>query len=164
MAESFSATRAHVALDRDADHGLAGEAELQRVGDRDDLHDPRLAQALDPAAHRRLGQPDRLGDGAVGLAPVALQRLDDGPVGRVEEGARRLHRVVLAARLHRLLGVGHLTPRFARRIRGASPDLQNCVIFTRLSQAEFVTLRVPILRKRLLAGVIICDPVANGPR
>ncbi len=121
MDESLSATRRDVAFDRDADHRLAGEAQLQRVGHRDDLHDPRLAQPLDPAAHRSLGEPDRLGDGAVGLPAVALKCLDDGPIGRVEQGAGRLG-VCLAARPPLFVGIGHLTPRFGRA-SGAEPPM-----------------------------------------
>ena len=37
----------HVAVAAQADHGLAPEAELERVGDRDDLHDAGLVQPLD---------------------------------------------------------------------------------------------------------------------
>ena len=62
-----------VALDADADERLAAEAELQRVGDRDDLHDPGLAEALDAAAHAGLGESDLLGDRPVGAAAVALE-------------------------------------------------------------------------------------------
>ena len=114
----------HVALDRDADHGLAGEAELQRVGDGHDLHDPRLAQTLDTAAHGRLGQPDLFGDRPVGLAPVALERLDDGPVGRVEERARRpVPRSFWGPASTALIGVGHRTPRFAPSASGAEPQI-----------------------------------------
>ncbi len=47
----------------------AGEADLERVGDGDDLHDAGVEQPLHPLAHRRLGQPDRLADGGVGRRP-----------------------------------------------------------------------------------------------
>ena len=66
------------ALDPDADHRLAGEAELERVGDRDDLHDAGVEQPLDPLADRGLGQADDLADGCVGTPAVLLQLLDDG--------------------------------------------------------------------------------------
>ena len=68
------------------DHGLAAEADLQRIGDRHDLHDPGLAQLLDPLADGGLGQADRLGDRAVGAPAVLLQLLDDGLVGLRREG------------------------------------------------------------------------------
>ncbi len=83
-----------VALDADADHGLAGEADLERIGDRDDLHDPRVEQPLDPLAHGGLGQADGLADRGVRPAAVLLELLDDrlgdvveqavGVSGRVE--------------------------------------------------------------------------------
>jgi len=69
----------HGAVAAQADHGLAPEAELERVGDRDDLHDAAVDQPLDPLAHRRLGQPDRLADRRVGPPPVRLQLLDGSP-------------------------------------------------------------------------------------
>ncbi|GAA3136129.1 hypothetical protein GCM10020001_068400 [Nonomuraea salmonea] len=46
--------RLQVALAVDADHGLAGEAERERVGDRDDLHDPGVLQPLDALPDGRL--------------------------------------------------------------------------------------------------------------
>ena len=51
---------AEVALDLEADHRLAPEAERQRVGDRDDLHDAGLDEPLHPLADRGLGEPDLL--------------------------------------------------------------------------------------------------------
>ena len=56
----------------------AGEADLQRIGHRDDLHDARLEQPLHPLAHRRLGQADGLADGRVRPPAVLLELLDDG--------------------------------------------------------------------------------------
>ena len=66
-----------VARAADADHRLPGEAELHRIGDRDDLHDARVDQPLHPLAHRRLRKPDRLADPGIGPPPVLLQFLDD---------------------------------------------------------------------------------------
>ena len=63
--------------DPDPDHRLAGEAELERVGDRDDLHDAAVDQALHALAHRGLGQADHLADGGVRASAVLLQLLDD---------------------------------------------------------------------------------------
>src|SRR6185369_12376320 len=40
--------RPHVTGDLDADHDLAGEAQHQRVGDRDDLHHAAVQQSLYP--------------------------------------------------------------------------------------------------------------------
>ena len=45
-----------------ADQGLPGEAHLQRVGDRDDLHDAGLQQPLHALPHRGLRQAHGLGD------------------------------------------------------------------------------------------------------
>ena len=56
----------------DADQGLALEAGLQRVGDRDDLHDAGVEQLLHPLAHGRLGQAHRLADGRVGAPAIEL--------------------------------------------------------------------------------------------
>ena len=65
--------RLDVAGHRDRDHRLPGQADLHRIGDRDDLHDAGVDQPLHPLAHRRLGQPDRLADRGVRAAPVLLQ-------------------------------------------------------------------------------------------
>src|SRR5580700_4395396 len=72
----------------DADHGLPAEAEHQRVGHRDDLHDPGLDQPLDPLPDRGLGEPDRLADGGVGAAAVFLELLDYLLRKMVQDGAR----------------------------------------------------------------------------
>src|ERR1019366_5707474 len=56
----------------------------QRIGDGDDLHHAVVAQPLDPATHRGLGQTDLGGDGAVGAASVALEQADDLAVDPVE--------------------------------------------------------------------------------
>ena len=74
---SASATGCDGAVDVDPDHRLAAEAELQRVGDRDDLHDAGVGEPLHPLAHGGLGEPDRLADRGVGAAAVLLQLLDD---------------------------------------------------------------------------------------
>ena len=101
----------HVAFDGEPDHGLAGEAELERIGHGDDLHDPGLAQPLHPAPHGRLGQAHRLGDGPVGLSPVALERLDNGPVCLIEKGSCYGSPLALSVgRFRRVVHVGHATP------------------------------------------------------
>ena len=43
----------------DADHRLPGEAELEGVGDRDDLHHPAVHEPLHALPHRRLGEARR---------------------------------------------------------------------------------------------------------
>ena len=43
-----------------------------------------VEEALHALAHRGLGEPDRLGDGGVGLPAVLLEQLDD-PLGDVVE-------------------------------------------------------------------------------
>jgi hypothetical protein len=60
-------------------------AQLQRVGDRDDLDDPGLLQPGHPLADGRLGQPDSAGDGRVGAPAVLLQLLDDRLADLVEQ-------------------------------------------------------------------------------
>ena len=77
MAASFSATFDGVAGAADADHRLARETELHRVGDRDDLHHAGVDHALDALAHRGLGQSDGLADARIGPPAVLLQFLDD---------------------------------------------------------------------------------------
>jgi hypothetical protein len=72
------------AAHRDGDERLAGEADLHRVGHRDDLHDARVDELLHALPHRGLGQPDRLADRRVRAAAVLLQLFDDRP-GRVVE-------------------------------------------------------------------------------
>ena len=57
--------------------GLPPEPELERVGDRHDLHDAGLGQPLHPLPDGGLGEPDRLPDRRVRLASVRLQLLDD---------------------------------------------------------------------------------------
>ena len=73
-----------VAAHLDAHHRLAGEAELHRVGHRDDLHDAGLLQLLNPLAHGRLAEAHGLADLGVGAAPVLLELLDDRFRDRVE--------------------------------------------------------------------------------
>ena len=68
---------ADVAVDVDADHRHAVEAERQGIGDRHDLQDAGVDELLHALAHRRLGQADRLGDARVRPAAVLLQLLDD---------------------------------------------------------------------------------------
>ena len=61
------------ALDPDADHRLAREAELERVGDRDDLHDAGVGEPLHALAHGGLREPDDLADRGVGATSVLLE-------------------------------------------------------------------------------------------
>ena len=83
----FSARRSG-RLPRDPDHRHAPVPELQRIGDRDDLHHARLEQALHALAHGGLGQAD----GGAQLRVRRgrrLQLFDDGPVDLVEPGLGR---------------------------------------------------------------------------
>ena len=86
--------RLEVARGPYADHGLAGEAELERVGDRDDLHHAGVEQPLHPLADRRLGQPDRLADRRVRPPAVLLELLDDLLGHVVEQGVAAPSRTV----------------------------------------------------------------------
>ena len=86
MAASASATGWTAAVDVDADHRLPAEAELERVGDGHDLHDPGLGEPLDPLPHGGLGEPDGLADRGVGASAVLLQLLDDRLGHVVEHG------------------------------------------------------------------------------
>ena len=85
---------AHVAVGADADHRLAVEADAQRVGDRDDLHDARVEQPLHALAHRGLGEPDGLGDRGVRAPAVVLELADDLHRDVVEERVRIANIVV----------------------------------------------------------------------
>jgi len=78
-----------VACRPNAHHGLAVEAQLQRVGDRHDLHDARLGELLHPLANRGLAEPYGLRDLGVWPAAVFLQLLDDALRDGVE--GRRLN-------------------------------------------------------------------------
>src|SRR3954451_6324217 len=62
-----------VAFTPDADHRLTGEADLQRVGDRDDLHHATVEQALHALPDGGLREPDRLADSRVRSPTVFLQ-------------------------------------------------------------------------------------------
>jgi hypothetical protein len=62
----------------DPDHRLPEEAQLHRVGHRDDLHDPGFGELLHALAHGRLAEPDGLPDLGVRPSTVFLQLLDDG--------------------------------------------------------------------------------------
>src|ERR1019366_2882903 len=100
-----------VTLDADTDHGLTGEAELEGIGDGNDLHDAGLTQSLDASPHGSLRKTDGLGDRPVWLPPVTLQGLDDRPVGWVEERCASDSPLTLChARLRRLVRFGHANP------------------------------------------------------
>jgi hypothetical protein len=73
-------------LDADPDHGLPRETHLERVGDGDDLHHPRVQQSLHALPHRGLGQAHDLGDRGIRGAAVGLQGLDDEAGRRVQPG------------------------------------------------------------------------------
>ena len=86
------------AADPDADHRLPGEAELERVGDRDDLHHAAVDQPLDALPDRGLGQADHLADGGVRAPTVLLELLDDR-LGDVVEVERRRSGFLVMARM-----------------------------------------------------------------
>ena len=69
---------------RIADHRLCLEAEPERVRDPGHLEDVVGAEPRVAGADRRLGDAERGRDAAEGLASVALQRLDDPPIDRIE--------------------------------------------------------------------------------
>ena len=55
----------------------------------DDLHDAGLEHPLDALPHGGLGEPDRLGDGGIGLPAILLEQLDDLLRDVIEPGLRR---------------------------------------------------------------------------
>ncbi len=59
------------------DHARQGEAQLDRVGDGDDLHDMRVDEVSDALAHAGLRDAQIGGDSGEGAAPILLQRLDN---------------------------------------------------------------------------------------
>ena len=61
----------------DADHRLAGEAELERIGYRDDLQQAALAELLNAVAHSSFRQANGLADRRVGTPAVGLEFFDD---------------------------------------------------------------------------------------
>ena len=77
-----------------ADEGHQVEAELERVGDADDLEDSGPLHPLGPVADHRFGDAELVGDRREGAATVGLQGGDDLPVDVVERPERRL-RVML---------------------------------------------------------------------
>ena len=66
-----------VALAADPDHRHLLEAELQRVGDADDLEDPALDEAVRPRADGGLGHAEVGRDLGERPAAVLLEVLDD---------------------------------------------------------------------------------------
>ena len=78
-----------VGLAADADHRLLVEAELERIGDADDLEDAPLDQAVGPGPDGRLGDAEVGGDPGEGPAPVLLEVLDDPLVELGDVDARR---------------------------------------------------------------------------
>lgn len=66
-----------VAVDPDADHCLAGKAELCGIGDRHDRNDPGPEKPVHPLAYRRLREADRLRNCGVRSAAILLQLLDN---------------------------------------------------------------------------------------
>jgi hypothetical protein len=85
---------------------LRPEAQGQRVGDRDDLHDAGFMQPLHPLPDGGLRQAHRLADGRVRPASVELKLLDD-PLGDLVEHHRAGRTAARA--------VGHPITSFARR-------------------------------------------------
>ena len=71
-----------VALAADADHRHLVEAELERVGDADDLEDPPLDQPVGPGPDGGLGHAEVGGDLGERPAAVGLEVLDDPLVER----------------------------------------------------------------------------------
>ena len=71
-----------VALAADADHRHLVEAELERVGDADDLEDAALDEPVGAGADRRLGDAELGGDLGERPAAVGLEVLDDPLVER----------------------------------------------------------------------------------
>ena len=109
-----------VAVAADADHGLAAEAEHQRVGHRDDLHDAGLLQPLHALPDGGLGQPDRLADRRVGLAAVGLQLLDD-PLGDLVERRRDDGAAAARAVGHPITSLPEVRVRYVPGLRGLPP-------------------------------------------
>src|SRR5207248_3355719 len=81
-----------------ADHRHRVEAEPERVGHAEHLQHVRVAQPPVPRADGRLGDADLGGDPAERLATVALERLDDALVERVDL-RRALDRAALRLRI-----------------------------------------------------------------
>jgi hypothetical protein len=67
----------HVTVHSDAYECFATVPELQRIRNRDDLHDPGLLEALDASPHTSLGESDFVRNGSVRATTVALQVADD---------------------------------------------------------------------------------------
>jgi hypothetical protein len=76
-------------VDPNTDQGFSAEAELQRIGDGDNLHHTGVTEALNTPTHSGLGEADVLGDRPVGATPVTLKELHNAPVDRVKRRRRR---------------------------------------------------------------------------
>ncbi len=84
------------------DQRFAAVAELERIGDRDDLHDARVLQALHATAHGRFGESDLFGDRSIGATTVVLQAVDDLAVERIERPGCRVDELDVYAIVTRL--------------------------------------------------------------
>ena len=73
----LSAEGLDVAVDREADHGLDREADAEWVGDRDDLEDVGLEEALHSKADRRLTEVDPFGQICEVGTSIQLECRDD---------------------------------------------------------------------------------------
>jgi len=67
----------HVAVDANADERLASEADRDGIGHRDDLHHVLVEETTDALAHRRLGQPDGLGEVGKRASTISLELFHD---------------------------------------------------------------------------------------
>ena len=76
--------RADVTVNSDPDHRHHRQAELEGVGDCDDLKQARLREPLHPLPDCWRREPDLRSQVGVGRAPIDLELPDDGPVDRVD--------------------------------------------------------------------------------
>src|SRR5450756_1365848 len=107
------------------DHRLLLEAELERVGDADDLEDAACDEAIGVRTHRCFRDAEGRRDLREGAAPVQLEMLDD-PLVELRDLARRAPRLTgahpqMGLLRHRWAASGARAARSRRRLPDCGP-------------------------------------------
>jgi len=110
----LSATSRNVTVDADPDERFAAITELQRIGNRDDLHDAGILEALHATSHARFGESDFVCDGAVARRPsrcrwLMICRSIESSAFGADEISSEVERsaLFLVSRSGLVAGIGH---------------------------------------------------------